>query len=124
VLELAGCAAGAAADDLFEEAHHGAGCFLAGDFLDGGGLFEEGDAVGVRDFADEAGGDADAVVGEDGVGGYLLFEGDFNGSEGYWEVGRHVAGDAEAVGGVNDLVNSDAGGELEGGDVARLGEGV
>ncbi len=107
-----------------EEGHHGARGLLVDDFVDFGLVFPEGDAVGVGDLADEAGGDAEAVVGKDGVGGDLLLERDFDRADGDGQVGGNVSGDAEAVGHVDDLVNADAGSQLEGGNVARLGEGV
>ncbi len=116
--------AGAVSGDGAEEDHHGARCLLADDFVDFGAVLPEGDAVVVGDLADEARGDADAVVGKDGVGVDLLLEGDSGGAEGDGQVGRNVGGDAEAVRHVDDLVDADARGEFDGGNVARLGEGV
>ena len=68
--------------------------------------------------------DAHAVVGKDGVGGHLLLERDFDRAQRHGQIGGNVGGDAEAVGHVDDLVDAHARGQLEGGNVARLGEGV
>ena len=92
--------------------------------LTAGAILPERDAVGVGDFADEARGDADAVVGEDGVGVDLFLQGDFRRAKGDGQVGGNVGCDAEAVRHVDDLVDADARGQLDGGNVARLGEGV
>ena len=69
-------------------------------------------------------GDAEAVVGKDGVGGDLLLKRDLNRAERHGQIGRNVGGDAEAVGHVDDLVDADARGQLDGRNVARLGKGV
>ena len=68
--------------------------------------------------------DADAVVGEDAVGTDLLGQGDVRGADGDGEEGRHIAGDAEALGDFDDGLDADFVSQFQGGDVARLREGV
>src|SRR5579863_5707188 len=124
VVEGVGLFAGADFGDGSKERHHGARGLLVDDLIDGGRVLPEGDAVSVFDLADEARMDAEAVIWEDGVAGDLFLQGDFDCAERDRQVSGDVGGDAEAMGDVDDLVDADAGGELEGGDVARLGKGV
>ena len=89
MVELRGSRAGAVRSNGFEEGHHGARRLLGNYLVDGGRLLEERDAVGVFDFADEARGDAQAVVGKHGVGGHLLLKRDFDGADGDRQIGRN-----------------------------------
>ena len=124
MLELRGGRAGAVLGDGAKKDHHGARRLLIDDLIHLGVVFPERHAVGAGYLADEAGGYAQAVVGKNGVGGDLLLERDFDRADGDGQIGGDIGGDTEAVGHVDDLVNADAGGQLEGGDVARLGEGA
>ena len=124
MLQLRDCSAGAMRGDGAEQRHHGARGLLADDLVDCGRIFPQRDAVGVGDLANQARRDADAVVGKDGIGSHLLLERDFGRAERDGQIGRNVRGDAEAVRHVDDLVNADARGELDRGNVARLGKGV
>ena len=54
----------------------------------------------------------------------LLLERDFRRAERHGQIGGNVGGDAEAVRHVDDLVNADARGQLQRGNIARLGKGV
>ena len=75
-MQLRGHCAGAVLGDAAQKRHHGARGLLVDDFLDGRRVLPERDAIGIRHLADEPRRNADAVVGEDGVGCYLLLERD------------------------------------------------
>jgi len=101
--------------DGTEERHHGARRLLVEHLIDCGRLLPQRDAVGVGDFFDQPRLHADSVVGEDRVAGHLLFERDFHRAQSHRQVGGNVAGDAEAVGHFDDILNAYTRGQLEGG---------
>ena len=114
----------AAMRNLFEKNHHGASCLRADDFLDARRVLRHRNAVGRRHPPDQPGRDPDAVVGEDRVRRHLLAQSDLDRSERNGQIGRDIARDAETVRGADDLVNADPLGQLEGGDISRVGEGL
>ncbi len=67
--------------DIAQQDHHGASRLLIDHLFDGRRVLPECDAVGIGDFADQMRRYADAVIGEDGVGGNLLFESNLNRAE-------------------------------------------
>ena len=91
MVQLRGSRAGAVRGDGAQQRHHGARGFLADDFVDGRRLLPERDAVGIGDFANEARSHANAVVGEDRVGGHLLLERDFDRAQSDGQIWRECS---------------------------------
>ena len=94
----------------------------ADDVLDVGKVFFQDAAFVVRHLGDVARSDAHAVVGKHAEGGSLLEGRDFRRAQRDRQVGRDVRGDAEAVGVVDHRLDAEVVGQLQRGNVARLGQ--
>ena len=81
-------------------------------------------ALRALDALDDVGAGPLAVVGEHREGRDELQQRHLVGPQGGGGVGPELGGDAEAPGGVDDLRNPDVAGQLDGGHVAGLGQGL